>query len=616
VIPPVKNLLWANYPGEHLEPGYFPVFPDAYKCDNKLSKQTLRLLNEQTSNFYAELIEVFAQEAALSDVATASEYKILLREPLVLSCYLLIDRLIRLGQIFQTHPKDDFFVAKPDDVVLPKSSMELITSSDSSQLFNQYLISKLCDIWSIKAVSVVLPLRDNIRAPDPVDNLTFNPLGFVDRVRQRIIKESLGRFGSLLALSLANIESPLLLAGLFGPKRMAWSKFHSQAIPDAVKDEPLRNAISVSVAKKLYPKLRSLLMSLGLNSKVNFDRAIPIILEAVTSFIPPVRLEGAGLVVECQKKLKTINPRGLMVAGMPNGMEIFLIAAAKNLRIPVIGVQHGAHYGFSEQPCHIELEYAYCDKFITWGSRSLPDHPLCKNIESIPLPSPFLSQRAVKWQRLLSGLSRDHKYVHPYDVLIMSDRLQGFPTTLSTLRLSRVDFLAGITRTLRLLVEKLASEKFKILWKPFDYTSKNIQIDLLNELQSKHKNIFFVHEKLDKGITENLLKAARIIIWDEPGTGFFECLLAGVPSVLLWERHSSTERLDCREIFEKLEEVGILHNSVDSLTTEISSFMKNTDMWMSRAERKSAIKGVLNSICKTSSAWSHQWKVAVSGLAK
>jgi hypothetical protein len=62
---------------------------------------------------------------------------------------------------------------------------------------------------------------------------------------------------------------------------------------------------------------------------------------------------------------------------------------------PVIGVQHGGHYGYIDDLSLMgQSEYAFYDKMITWGWTHIDDHlPQC---ETTPLPSPKLSEKTLK----------------------------------------------------------------------------------------------------------------------------------------------------------------------------------------------------------------------------
>ena len=83
-----------------------------------------------------------------------------------------------------------------------------------------------------------------------------------------------------------------------------------------------------------------------------------------------------------------------------------------------------------------------------------------------------------------------------------------------------------------------------------------------------------VIKKIDKGFDEELLKHSNLILWNQPGTGFLECISAQIPTMVFWTRLSTEEEGWARDIFEKLEKVGIVHSNTTTLVKEIKIFKK------------------------------------------
>jgi putative transferase (TIGR04331 family) len=398
-------------------------------------------------------------------------------------------------------------------------------------------------------------------------------------------------------------------ASLFGVDKLMWLK-PSKTGTHYERDASLRNRILPYLTEEISSVLSEELFirACGLE-RHRAEHAANIFCELLLEMIPPDRLEGGGHHLVCAQQLKSFEAPALLFCGMPSDDDIHWIAAARKLEIPVIGVQHGVHYGFSMQPCHVEIEYAYCNKFVTWGWSKFPDHDLCRGIEAIPLPSPWLSERLKKWKKMVV-IKDGQRMLREHDVLWMTDRLHIFPPTLSTLRLSRLDYLEKLNRTMLNVVDRLATSGVRILHKPFNYTSADVQSDLITSIKLKHPQHYTVYKQLDKGLTEALLSKCNLVLWDEPGTGFFECLIAGIPTMLLWDRLISHEEEYAHEIFMALENAELVHRTPESLANAINNFLDFPNIWLTDQQRMSAISLAIEKLSVVDVKWAKQWKEA------
>jgi hypothetical protein len=295
---------------------------------------------------------------------------------------------------------------------------------------------------------------------------------------------------------------------------------------------------------------------------------------------------------------------------MPTSEEILWIAAAKSLHIPVVGVQHGVHYGFVDHPSFAETEFVYCDYFLSWGWRNLPSRASYENIGLIALPSPWLSNRKKEWIKI-QPLSQGKRSLRPHDVLFMTDRIQMFPPSLGTLRLSRVDLLPRINEAMWKIVAKMAVKEIRVLCKPYDPVSRNMQAGIFDKLKVSFPKLYTEYTKPEKGLSGSLLKNAWLVLWDEPGTGFFECLLSGVPTMVYWTRLTTEEEHHARPFFRLLEEAGLLHTNTDSLVDAVSDFLDSPDHWRKNSDRQKAIELVTNEYASTAKNWKQMWRNAL-----
>ena len=52
-------------------------------------------------------------------------------------------------------------------------------------------------------------------------------------------------------------------------------------------------------------------------------------------------------------------------------------------------------------------------------------------------------------------------------------------------------------------------------------------------------DFFECSDRFDKGFNYDLLEKCSIVLWDQPSTGFMECITSGIPTMILWGNHES-----------------------------------------------------------------------------
>ncbi len=610
----MKKILWANRPRESLTDELIACFPSDNSNAYSLTRSEVDFLITELSQFHTKILDSLSLLVAETKGIDREASRVILRESVVLITYVFVDRVLRLNKILAKEGASTLSVAKSCSA-LPKTNVQLISLVDGSQEFNQYLLFRLASsIWQLETVSMDRSIPSDVKNPKPVSNLNFDRPAFLSRIKRKMVRMLSTRLGRIPALRLANIESALIDQGLYGVGRLMWLK---PLANDVVHERKLdfREQLLPLLLKEVGSSLRDDLFfhKIGLD-RFQAMRAAESFCELLLQLIPPDRLEGIQLHLMCEQYLKALSAPAILFCGMPDGESIHWIAAARKLHIPVIGVQHGAHYGFVNHGCIVELEFAYCDYFVSWGWKQFPKHPVCQNIRPITLPSPWLSERVKAWQKVPS-LRTGTRTKRPHDVLLMSDRIQPFPPTINTLRMSRLDFLEQINEAISETVTELAKRRIRVLHKPFNYTSRDIHTSVLTKLSLNLPNYYSECRELDKGLNQKLLQSAWIVVWDEPGTGFFECLLGGIPTMLYWERLTCHEEEYARNNFKQLEKVGLLHTNVWSLAESLEKFLEAPEAWCLNQERTEIIKLVTTSYAMVGEDWASTWKRMVDQLA-
>ncbi|HIO56646.1 MAG TPA: hypothetical protein EYN31_06360 [Candidatus Marinimicrobia bacterium] len=143
----------------------------------------------------------------------------------------------------------------------------------------------------------------------------------------------------------------------------------------------------------------------------------------------------------------------------------------------------------------------------------------------------------------------------------------------------------------------------------------NLLAKTMQELESIGGLHYFCERQLDKGLTYELVERCHVVLWDQPGTGFLECLSSQIPTMVYWLRLYNHEEAWVQPIFTELERLGIVHRSVDALLDELQRFKKSPHAWMNDPERASLISRFCREFAWTSDDWPEHWQRYLDGLS-
>lgn len=591
--------------GEAVPRGAVPFFPIEAAPEACLAPADVQRLFWEPSGFHGRLADAvgrrLAEETGLPKAAAAS----LARDGGVLAGYLFLDRALRWQRLTERLPASRLTAprAQPPDV--RADAVKLLTASGGSREFNQALIAELAPAWGVRVVDAKAADTAAAGSPSPVRNFNFSAVGFTRRVLRRLARDSGRALGRVPSGDLAYSSDYFLDAWVIGAGRLSPV---SPTLPvPPPPDEALRLRVLGGAAEEVSGELAGLLSSWGVGCA---SAAAGIFGSYLTRVWPAPLLEGAAPgVAVFRGALKRFGGRPLLFSSPGTARTSLLLAAARAEGLSTVGVQHAVHYGFMRATTYTELEYAHCDRFVTWGWTRLSGHPIHDRIMAVPLPSPWLSERRREWAGVRPG-GKGRKA----DILLMTDKFHRFPMTAGTNRLSRNDFVAGFAADLGVLVDALAGSGYKVLHKPFDLASAEAQGGVTAELARRHGGSYVLHEQLDKGLTKSLVESCSLVLWDEPGTGFFECLTAGIPTMLYWPRIYSDEEEFARPAFKKLEAAGLAHRTVDALVAALGVFRSAPAGWMSDPTRRDAAEAVCREFAWADDDWGARWRAFVDSL--
>ncbi len=592
-------------PGERPPDGFARFFPDEADRSSALSTEDVASLTDGVSAVYAAATESTAAALAARLGIDPKAALVVARDPLVLITHVYLDRLLRLKRLVDRDGAGAW--SAPRGLLeSPALWTSLVTSATASREFNEAVLGRVAEVWRL-GTSAPPPAPAAPRTAS-VGNLNFAAPGIGRRIAWKAARVSSRIAGRLPTLGLAYAESCFLDAGLIGPLRMADlnGPQDGQAPP---ADLQLRRDVILDGCAGARPALEALLASWGFDAAER-AAAVRAHAELCAELFPRARLEDLPRRLRgAEAVLARFAGRPLLLSEVGDDRTAFMLAAARTLGMPVIGIQHGAAYGFVDAACYTEFEYAQLDRFVTWGWTRMPDHPLARRVETIPLPSPWLSERARRWRRELPPPSAGREW----DVLLMTERIARYPATLTTVRLNRLDALESLDAELTGLVKGLTARKLRVLHKPFNAASAEAQGGAIAALRAAGGG-YATHDRPDKGLYAELLASVGMVVWDEPGGGIFECLVSGIPTLLLWTpaRYARSPRAEAP--FKALEEAGIMHRCPESLAEAAASVGKNPAGWLRDPRRAALIAEACREVAWADDGWAQPWREFLDSL--
>ena len=154
---------------------------------------------------------------------------------------------------------------------------------------------------------------------------------------------------------------------------------------------------------------------------------------------------------------------------------------------------------------------------------------------------------------------------------------------------TRPDIIPSYLNEIIKLINFAKFNKASIFYKP--YNQKTVLLG--KETYKKIKKILgaslTISKNLNKGLNFKIVKNCHIVLWDQPGTGFLECITSKIPTMVIWTKLFNEEEKSAQKYFKKLENVGLIHVTHKSLFKEPAIYKKDPISWMSNSERKKPI---------------------------
>lgn len=594
---------------ETCDPEQFALFPNESGGGVTISNDEMLQLSHSYSKLYETYIFRLSAKLEFQFDIEAPAANILARRALVPLMHCFMDRMVRVkkaidcapGQL--TTPRQELFPATDTIEVFEGAAI-------ANPAFNQYMVWFVGQVWQ-------LPESDSVQ-----ERPTFNAqLGFKNnlfRLYRRTPLSLVKRFWHKFLASLRASRFPTLsmanATGAFHNNNFYFKYFQDISLEWPLKsketDEIFRGQL-FSEAFIANAELTDFLTKLGLGD-LEQARARKLLKDFLHFYYPSTLLE--AITVNMQQAMQMLRPfkkAALITSSGRDTRGSYMVAAAKQIGQTIVDHQHGGHYGYIKDVSSLlELEYPGVNQFISWGWSSLPEHPVLPALSIIKLPSPWLSERKRYWKRLTLSEARD------YDFLLMPNMVKRFPEAPHGASTGRIDLVQEVAKSLKDLVRKVTKNNLSIFHKPYNPTTVKLLSKTMEELKTIGGKLYCCELQLDKGLTYELLNRCSVVLWDQPGTGFLECLSSKIPTMAYWPRIYCQEEAWLKPLFMELEQIGIIHRDVDSLVEEMQRFKLSPSAWMCEVERVSLVNRFCREFAWTSSNWPDYWRRYLDGLSE
>ena len=584
--------------------------------EGNLDKHEILELSEQLSYIYIEIIEKLTLVLSSKYSIPRPALNIIMRSGIVPVTSCFFERLIRLNKIVKSN------INKPSIneecfFSIPNTLEEFHPWVMDSAKYNQSVLSFLAKVWGLNKVHG--KEIDNIfeskllQSSSFVNNIfslsrTKNKFNLVNLMKfiYKFIKY-LPAFGRFPVLGFSNSEGSL-------HKRFFYLKNFKQVNNDWVHTSISPN---MSLRESLFNKSQIKLDKLEvLLTKQDFsEKQIIIINELYLQFLqqtfPLQFLEGLEYNFSIAKKvLKPYKVKALLGSNPTVTNSIYILSAAKTMGKKLINAQHGGAYGYQKnQSTFLEIELPIFDQFLTWGWTKLPKHPALSRLHANPLPSPWLSERKNYWRDFSIEATKK------YDVLWMPNNLKRFTWAPEGSKSNRIDIKNEFSSLMVDFMSHAVKSKIKVYCKAYSPSAVFTMYETYNKLEEIGGDYFELCNNYNKGITFELLEKCKLVLFDQPSTGFFECINCNIPTMVLVPSFYEFEDW-CINDFKLLEESGLLHYSSKSLTNEMEKFLFNPSAWMENHQRKLIINNFARKYALSDDKWWLTWRTFLKELKK
>ncbi|MDC0381306.1 hypothetical protein OAM94_01210, partial [Nitrospinae bacterium] len=495
------------------------------------SLDDLLLRSKLQSAYFNELLPKLIPVFKKYMPAAENETEYFIRRILFITTSLFIDRCIRL--LHRLRQCKDKIIATV--LVEPIDNIQWMEDISQTWQLNQNIIQNIMVALGYRKESIF----DRENYPEYPNehnqhNLIFWPqhLGLYG-VFSKLLSRSFGllekipnRAGKFKSLGWTSDRFYLAKRGLLGPFSPLQSILKVELEPFS-KNLKLRENLFTEIEGIVRPQFELFFSQIEQHlQEKELGQLSQAYVHLFIDWFPIGFLEGLSFNLQkTRQSFKTNNVADIIGHNPTSSLGYLASAIARMAGKTIIGVQHGGHDGYIEDnSSHGESEYALYDKMITWGWTEIDKHlPHC---ETIPLPSPKLSEQPFKYNYLKTIKSRK---VNITDILFLSNLFHRFPGP-STCGQSRVDFIDEISNAQDDLMRAINDAGLTISHKPFSMKFVDLYPEHFRRLEIAGGFGYRLLKSTHKGLTIKLIKTCRILLYDQIGSGTLEAFTSEVPT--------------------------------------------------------------------------------------
>lgn len=317
------------------------------------------------------------------------------------------------------------------------------------------------------------------------------------------------------------------------------------------------------------------------------DKFQKLLMRMIPEHIPALYVEGYANMKQISLKAYPRKPKIIFNDTAYNANEPFKFWAAHNVDhgIKLLGNQHGGLYGSGALSAIEEHQIKICDTFYTWGWRS----------DRYENTKPLMAAK-------LNTIKRE---IHPKKggrLLLVEGAISRYSFIPEWLFTSSSGFLAYLNEQFRFVSALSARNKKLLLVRLYMYDyqfgQKDRWVSKFPEIECSHANESII----------NQINMSRLFIGTYNGTTYLWPFVANFPTVLFWNPEHGKTRTSAAPYFDRLREVGILHDTPEQAADKVNEMSEDPISWWKQPDIQEAKDAFCLQYASTSDKWLKEWR--------
>ena len=587
----------------HYKIGEF--YPTENKPNSILSKNETEKLSKDLSKFYTKII--INLKKSYQKKIDIKNSNFILRRAVVPITYVFFERCVRLinAQKKKNIRNESLFYSFQKFNYIEEFENQCSNSID----FNYYLNSNFINILKNKELKNKNIITHNNFEKINVNKKKINHLtkyyDYTSKIKVYLLRKLekivniFFYYEKLLITNTANSEPSFVKNFFFITK---FSRVKKQKLPPSIGyNEKLRDDVFDNLPINLND-FKKVLNSYNITNK-QIEQLYRYYLLFLKKYFPIYYLEDViknySVINRFVQKFKK---KILFSSDDESSYSTLLYCVAKNLGFKIIKFQHAAHGGYIKDNVDFEeVESKTCDIYLTLGWKNKIKNICNKYIEFASLPSPWLSEK----QKYFANYDLNIK--KKYDIIFFPQFVKPYTNSFQGISNFKRDILKSYIETIKTLIGVAKKNNFRICIKFYNKVTELFLENTLKKLKKRYRQNVIILNNNDKGISKIITQYGEMVIFDQIGTGFFECLICGIPTMVINKGNFCIPNSSSKNFFQDLKKVGLLHNSEKLLIKEYKIFILSKDKWMNDSLRKKMIHNFCRAFANTDKFWEKKW---------